>query len=90
LCSHAIIVLDIRDGVKHNINMKQKAPTNALTLTGAPIRTAEAARVLNSSIRLLAVELKRRFHDLPFLPDRNRQSWTRKEWRSAPQMPTMR
>jgi hypothetical protein len=50
--------------------MNNNAPITARTVTGAVIRTAEAARVLNSSIRLQAVELKRRFHDLPFLPDR--------------------
>ncbi len=38
--------------------MKQKAPINAPTLTGAGIRTAEAGRTLNSIIRLLAVDLK--------------------------------
>ena len=50
--------------------MKQKAPTSVEALTGAVIRTAEAARVLNSSIRLLTVDLKRRLHDLSQLPDR--------------------
>jgi len=49
--------------------MKTKAPISAETPTGATICTAEAAQVLNPSIRLLAVELKRRFHDLPQLPD---------------------
>ena len=43
----------------------------ALTITREMNRTAEAARIRKFSIRLLAVELKRRFHsDLPELPDR--------------------
>ncbi len=51
--------------------MKQQTPISVDALTGVFIRTAEAARVLNSSIRLLAVELNRRFHDLSQLPDRH-------------------
>src|SRR5471032_340054 len=39
----------------------QKAPISALTLAGATIRTAEAAQTRNLSIRLLAVNLNRRF-----------------------------
>jgi hypothetical protein len=50
--------------------MKQQTPASVEAPTGVFIRTAEAARVLNSIIRLQAVELKRRFHDLPQLPDR--------------------
>jgi len=43
----------------------------ALTTTREMSRTAEAARIRQFSIRLLAVELKGRFHsDLSFLPDR--------------------
>jgi hypothetical protein len=42
----------------------------ALTSTREKNRTAEAARTRNSIIRLRAVELKRRFHDLPQLPYR--------------------
>jgi hypothetical protein len=43
----------------------------ALTTTGEMKRTAEAARIRKFSIRLLAVELNRRFHnDLSLLPDR--------------------
>lgn len=49
---------------------EQKAPISAETPTGAAIRTAKAARVLNSSIRLLTVDLKRRLHDLSQLSDR--------------------
>jgi hypothetical protein len=48
--------------------MKQKAPISVEAPTGAVNRTAEAARVANSSIRLLAVKLNRRFHnELPGL-----------------------
>jgi hypothetical protein len=52
--------------------MKQKAPTNALTLTGAKLTSAEAERTLDKFIiGLTAVELNRRFHsDVPQLPDR--------------------
>jgi hypothetical protein len=51
--------------------MKQKAPANALTLTRAKLTSAEAERTVDTFIiRLSVVELKRRFHDLPFLPDR--------------------
>src|SRR5471030_738133 len=39
----------------------QKSPISALTLAGATIRTAEAAQTRNLSIRLLAVNLNRRF-----------------------------
>jgi hypothetical protein len=49
---------------------KQKAPASASTLTGASFCTAEAAQVHTFIIALQAVELNRRFHDLPFLPDR--------------------
>jgi hypothetical protein len=46
-------------------------PVKALTSTRGMNRTAEAARIRKFSIRLLAVELKGRFHsDLPYLPDR--------------------
>jgi len=48
--------------------MKQKAPISALTLTGAVIRTAEAARTRNLIIRLLAVTLKENHSDLSFMP----------------------
>jgi hypothetical protein len=47
------------------------SPVKAGTSTREKKRTAEAARIRNSSIRLLAVELNRRFHrDLPQLSDR--------------------
>jgi len=47
-----------------------KAPISVRALTGAVDRTAEAIRTRKSSIRLLAANLKERFRDLPFLPDR--------------------
>ncbi len=52
--------------------MKQQTPVTAGTATGVSICTAEAAQVLNPSIRLLAVELNNRsFHsDVPQLPNR--------------------
>lgn len=50
--------------------MEEKAPTNALTLIGAGIRTAEAERTRNFIIRLLAADLKEIRNDLPQLPDR--------------------
>jgi hypothetical protein len=50
--------------------MKQQTPASVSAPTGVLNRTAEAIRVLNSSMRLQAVELKERFHDLPQLPDR--------------------
>jgi hypothetical protein len=40
-----------------------EAPVRVATLAGAMIRTAEAARALNSSIRLSTVKLNRRFHN---------------------------
>jgi hypothetical protein len=51
--------------------MKQKAPASAETQTRAMLSAAEATRTLDTFIiGLSVVELKRRFHDLPFLPDR--------------------
>jgi hypothetical protein len=51
-------------------------PVMALTTTRGMKRTAEAARIRKFSIRLLAVELNRRFHnDLPQLPDRRPKAW---------------
>ncbi len=51
-----------------SMDMKQKAPVSVRALTGASNRTAEAARVLNSSIRQSAVNLKENHSDLPQLP----------------------
>ena len=51
-------------------------PVMALTITRGMNRTAEAARSRKISIRLLAVELKGRFHsDLSQLPYRMFQAW---------------
>ena len=50
--------------------MQQKAPTNALTLTGAVITTAEAVATRNFIMSFLAVDLKEIHSDLPQLPDR--------------------
>jgi hypothetical protein len=53
---------------QYNLSMKQKAPISVEAPTGAVVRTAEAARVSNSSIRLLVVNFNRRFHnELPGL-----------------------
>jgi hypothetical protein len=50
--------------------MKQKAPISVSPLTGAKLTSAEAERTLDTFIiGLSVVELKRRFHDLPFLPE---------------------
>ena len=50
---------------------KEKAPTETSISTGAVLCTAEAAQGDTFSIRLLAVELNRRFqNDVPQLPDR--------------------
>ena len=58
-------------GFKSHRRLQVKAPVKAATSTRAVIRTAEAARTRKFSIRLLAVELKGRFHsDLSFMPDR--------------------
>ncbi len=54
---------------------KSKAPISAETPTGAVDRTAEAARVRNSIIRLQAANLKGIHSDLPQLPDRRTASW---------------
>ncbi|HLJ16106.1 MAG TPA: hypothetical protein VKV15_16530 [Bryobacteraceae bacterium] len=47
----------------------RKAPTETPISIGAVLCTAVAAQGDAFSIRLLAVELKRRFHDLSQLPD---------------------
>jgi hypothetical protein len=58
-------------GFKSLTRRQIASPVMALTITREMKRTAEAARIRKFSIRLLAVELKRRFHsDLPYLPDR--------------------
>ncbi len=53
--------------------MKQKAPISASTLTGATIRTAEAAQTRNLIMWLSTADLKEIRNDLPQLPDRNEE-----------------
>ena len=48
------------------------APATALTVAGTRTAQPKPYESDNLSIRLLAVELKRRFHDLSFLQDRHR------------------
>lgn len=49
---------------------QKKAPISVGALTGAVIRTAEAAQTRDLIIRLLAVTLKENHSDLLQLPDR--------------------
>src|SRR5882672_11042158 len=56
-------------GFESHRRLQLKAPVEVAPSARAVIRTAEAAQTRNLSIRLLAVELKGRFHsDLSFLP----------------------
>ena len=58
-------------GVRIPYPPSNKLPSEALTPTREMNRTAEATRIRKLIIRLLAVELNRRFHsDLPQLPIR--------------------
>jgi hypothetical protein len=67
------IMLDPLKEVKYNRLMKEKAPTDVSASTRAMLTAAEATRTLDTFIiGLSVVELKRRFHDLPFLQDRRR------------------
>jgi hypothetical protein len=51
---------------------KDSTPAEAGTSTGARTAQPKPYRSVNPSIRLLAVELNRRFHgDLSFVPDRS-------------------
>ena len=59
-------------GFESLTRLKISSPAKALTSAREIDRTAEAARTSNSIIRLQAVELKRKFHDLPQLPYRHR------------------
>ena len=60
-------VLGFKSLTRRQINSPAKALTSAREMNS----TAEAALIRKFSIRLLAVELNRRFHsDMPFLPDR--------------------
>jgi hypothetical protein len=57
---------------RRRISSPVKAGTSARELK----RTGEAVRIREFSIRLLAVELNRRFHsDLPQFPDRRTKTW---------------
>jgi hypothetical protein len=63
--------ITVRGFESHTRRQMVASPVKAGTSTREKKRTAEAARIRNSSIRLLAVELNRRFHrDLPQLSDR--------------------
>ena len=57
-------------GFESHRRLQLKTPVEVAPSSRAVICTAEAAQVRTSIIRLLAVELKRRFHDLPQLSDR--------------------
>ena len=70
--------------------MKQQTPISVDALTGVSIRTAEAARVRNQIIRLLAVEFKERFHDLSQLPVRHGKSPKAERRIAALQVPAVR
>jgi hypothetical protein len=77
------IILDILQGVKYYGRVKQKAPTNALTLTGAEIRTAEAVQTFQSEYRAFGCESQGdSSHEMPQLPKRS------EEVRKAPQRPS--
>ena len=66
-------MLDPLKEVKYNLFMKEKAPDSVSAPARAMLTAAEAARTLDTFIvGLSVVELKRRFHDLSFLPDRSR------------------
>jgi hypothetical protein len=61
------------------------------TSTRESKRTAEAARIRKFSIRLLAVELNRRFHgDLSQLPDRRPKARKTSQWTPALSLLPMR
>jgi hypothetical protein len=71
-------VIGTARGFESHTRRQIVSPVKALTSTREVKRTAEAARIRKFSIRLLAVELKRRFHsDLPFMQDRSCKSRTR-------------
>jgi hypothetical protein len=64
-------LLAMRARKHYTRSMMQKAPISVEAPTGAVDRTAEAARVRNSIIRLQAANLKGILSDLPFMPDRS-------------------
>lgn len=58
-------------GFESHRRLKLEAPVEVAPSTRAVNRTAKAVQLRTPIIRLLAVELNRRFHsDLPQLPDR--------------------
>ena len=69
--------------------MKQKAPISVGSANRGLIRTAEAARVLNSSMWLKAANRKEIHSDLPQLHDRNGEGRKGPEWSAAVQVPEM-
>jgi hypothetical protein len=72
-------------------NNNDYTPAEALTSTGARNAQPKPYESSTLSIRLLTVELNRRFHsDLPQLPDRSRESWEGPQWPSALQVPAVR
>jgi hypothetical protein len=63
--------LDFMPGQVYNQPVMQKAPTNALTLIGARIRTAEAVQTLRVNYPASGACDQGSFdRDLPQLPDR--------------------
>jgi hypothetical protein len=65
------ICIDMLAKQAYNEAMRQKAPTSALTLTGAEIRTAEAERTFQSHYRPSSVRSQGDFtDDVPQLPYR--------------------
>jgi hypothetical protein len=71
-------------GFESLTRLKISSPAKALTSAREIDRTAEAARIRKFSIRLLAVELNRRFHsDLPQLPNRCPESRETSQWTPA-------
>jgi hypothetical protein len=78
-------------GFKSPTRRQISSPVKAGTSTRESKRTAEAARIRKLSIRLLAVELNRRFHgDLPQLPNRCAEAWKASQWTPALPLSTMR
>jgi hypothetical protein len=83
-CKSANGAQNIVLGFESLTRLKISSPVKALTSAGEIDRTAEAARIRKFSIRLLAVELNRRFHsDLPQLPNRCHESGETSQWTPA-------
>ena len=65
-----MIFIDYLPRASIHLGMKSKAPISVEAPTGAVNPTQpKPRRTCKPSMRLQAVELKRRFHDLPYLPD---------------------